>query len=91
VLPPVVPGGTAAESTVGSLTAASGVLSVPALTGADLACFRAERKLSQRELAALMGVGHGMVAKAELVRERGLGEGMASAFARVALPATATR
>lgn len=62
----------------------------PAFTGADLAQFRAERRLSQRELAARMEVGHGMVAKAELVPAKALGEGMAAAFARVALPGGAT-
>ena len=56
------------------------------VTSADLARLRADRHISQRELAALMGVGHGMVAKAELVPTKALGDGMAAAFARGALP-----
>ena len=61
-----------------------------AFTGADLVRLRGERALSQRELAVLLGVGHGMVGKAELVPSKPLGEGMAAAFARVALPGGAT-
>lgn len=63
----------------------------PTWTGADLARFRAERHLSQRELATLMGVGHGMVAKAEVVPTKPLGDGMAAALSKVALPGSATR
>lgn len=63
----------------------------PAWTGADLVRLRAERHLSQRELAVLMGVGHGMVAKAEVMSARPLGDGMAAAFSKVALPGGATR
>jgi DNA-binding transcriptional regulator YiaG len=70
--------------------AAGAVPPRPAVTGADLVRFRKARKLSQRELAALMGVGHGMVAKAELVPSKALGEGMAAAFTSVALPSSAT-
>jgi hypothetical protein len=64
---------------------------IPDWTGGDLACLRAERHLSQRELAALMGVGHGMVAKAEVLPGKPLGAGMAAAFTKVALPSSATR
>jgi DNA-binding transcriptional regulator YiaG len=60
-------------------------------SGADLARLRVERGLSQRELAALLGVGHGMVGKAELVPTKPLGDGMRDAFARLALPGGATR
>jgi hypothetical protein len=63
----------------------------PVWTGVDLARLRAERHLSQRELAAIMGVGHGMVGKAELAPAKPLGEGMAAAFTKVALPGSATR
>ncbi len=63
---------------------------IPTWTGADLARFRAVRHLSQRELAALMGVGHGMVAKAEVVPAKALGDGMAAAFSKVALRGSAT-
>jgi len=62
-----------------------------AWTGADLARLRAERNLSQRKLAALMGVGRGMLAKAEVQPTKLFGEGMAAAFAKVALPGGARR
>ena len=48
----------------------------PPLTGRDLARLRAERRLSQRQLAELLGVGHGMVAKAEVAASEPLGERM---------------
>lgn len=63
-----------------------GAAPVTVFTGADLNRFRTERGLSQRELAVLMGVGHGMVGKAELVPTKALGERMLAAFAGVALP-----
>lgn len=64
---------------------------VAAFTGADINRLRTERGLSQRELAALMGVGHGMVGKAELVPTKPLGERMQAAFARGAPPGGAPR
>lgn len=63
----------------------------PAYTGADLARLRTVRGLSQRELAVLLGVGHGMVGKAELVPTKPLGAGMREALARLALPGSVTR
>ena len=51
------------------------------LTGADLAQFRAEQGLSQRELAARLGVAPSTVAKAELDRAKALGEQLAAALA----------
>lgn len=48
-------------------------------TGADLARLRAVRKLSQRQLADALGVGHGMVAKAEVAAAEPLGERMRAA------------
>lgn len=60
-------------------------------TGRDLARLRGERSLSQRELAVLLGVGHGMIGKAELVPTKPLGEGMQAAFATVAANGSATR
>ena len=44
------------------------------LTGADLAAFRAGSGLTQRQAAALLGVAHGTVAKAELAADKALGE-----------------
>ncbi len=44
------------------------------LTGADLARFRAGSGLTQRQAAALLGVAHGTVAKAELAADKALGE-----------------
>lgn len=55
--------------------------SAAALTGGDIARFRAERRLSQRQLAELLGVGHGMVAKAEVAASEPLGERMRRAVA----------
>jgi DNA-binding transcriptional regulator YiaG len=52
-----------------------------AFTGRDLARLRAERRLSQRQLAELLGVGHGMVAKAEVAASEPLGERMRRAVA----------
>ena len=43
------------------------------LTGADLARFRAERKLSQRAAAQLLGVAHGTIAKGEKDPKKALG------------------
>ncbi|MCB9694322.1 MAG: hypothetical protein H6736_21135 [Alphaproteobacteria bacterium] len=45
-----------------------------ALTGGELARFRSERGLSQRQAAEILGVAHGTVAKAELVPDKALGE-----------------
>lgn len=52
-----------------------------ALTGRDFARLRAERRLSQRQLPELLGVGHGMVAKAEVAASEPLGERMRRAVA----------
>jgi hypothetical protein len=41
---------------------------------------------SERGLAALLGAGHGMVAKAGVKSTKPLGEGMAAAFSKLALP-----
>ena len=51
------------------------------LTGRHLPRLRAERWLSQRQLAELLGVGHGMVAKAEVAAFEPLGERMRRAVA----------
>ncbi|MCA9488762.1 MAG: hypothetical protein H6738_20300 [Alphaproteobacteria bacterium] len=51
----------------------SGTPSAP-LTGGELARFRSERGLSQRQAAEILGVAHGTVAKAELAPEKALGE-----------------
>lgn len=50
------------------------------LTGADLARLRGERQLSQRKFAELLGVGHGMVAKAEVAASEPLGDRMREAL-----------
>lgn len=52
----------------------------PALTGAELSRFRAERGLSQRQAAELLGVAHGTVAKAELAPDKALGEKLSRAL-----------
>lgn len=49
------------------------------MTGGDLARLRAERKLSQRQFAEVLGVGYGMVAKAEVAAAEPLGERMRTA------------
>lgn len=54
--------------------AASNVLA--AFTGGDLARLRTDRKLSQRQFAEVLGVGYGMVAKAEVAAGEPLGERM---------------
>ena len=46
---------------------------VTLLTGADLARFRAERKLTQRAAALLLGVAHGTIAKGEKDPSKALG------------------
>ncbi len=71
--------GVAAHSSVpGSVrvTAAGG-----GLVGADLARFRAERDLSQRQAAVLLGVAHGTIAKGELAPAKALGEQLQAALA----------
>lgn len=61
-------------------TAAPGTAPTAALTGADLGQFRAQRGLSQRQAAGILGVAHGTVAKAELVPDKALGEQLARAL-----------
>lgn len=51
-----------------------------ALTGADLARWRAAAGLTQREAAAKLGVAHGTVAKAELASGKQLGKQMEEAL-----------
>lgn len=51
-----------------------------ALVGADLARFRVERRLSQRQAAMLLGVAHGTVAKGELAPAKALGEQVQAAL-----------
>lgn len=53
------------------------------LVGADLAGFRAERRLSQREAAVLLGVAHGTIAKGELAPAKALGEQLQAALGEV--------
>lgn len=55
----------------------------PALTGADLVRWRKQRGLTQRAAAALLGVAHGTVGKAEMVPCRALGEALTVALGRV--------
>lgn len=54
----------------------------PALTGADLVRWRKQRGLTQRAAAALLGVAHGTVGKAETVPRRALGEALTVALGR---------
>lgn len=53
------------------------------LTGADLARWRAQRGLTQRVAAELLGVAHGTVGKAELLPGKPLGEALSAALGRV--------
>ena len=53
----------------------------PALTGADLAAWRAARGISQRPAANLLGVAPSTVAKAELLPGKVLGEQLQAALA----------
>jgi DNA-binding transcriptional regulator YiaG len=55
--------------------------SLTPLTGADLARTRNERGLSQRQLAERLGMGHGMVAKAEAAAWKPLAPRMQAAVA----------
>lgn len=58
--------------------------SVPAaFTGADLARLRAERRLSQREMADLLGVEQGTISKGEGKAGRALGPALQGAMARL--------
>ena len=58
-----------------------GTAPLPPITGSELARLRTERRLSQRQLAERLGVGHGMVAKAEVAAAEPLGERMREAVA----------
>jgi transposase len=75
-----------AQALATQAAAVASAKAVTVFTGADMNRLRTERGLSQQELAALMGVGHGMVGKAELVPTEALGERMLAAYVQVALP-----
>jgi DNA-binding transcriptional regulator YiaG len=66
--------------------AAPAAVSIAAFTGRDLARLRAERGLTQREMAELLGVEQGTISKGESKGEAQLGPGLQEAMARVEGP-----
>ena len=54
-----------------------------AFTGADLARMRAERRLSQREMADLLGVEQGTISKGEAKAGAAVGPALQEAMARL--------
>ena len=80
-----------AESPVASLTSVPAAVVVApatsdaplAFTGADLAGLRAERRLSQREMADLLGVEQGTISKGEAKADAALGPALQDALGRL--------
>ncbi len=81
--------GVAATQTAPTTPAPAPTAGTPVFTGADLAQLRAERRLTQKEMADLLGVEQGTISKGEGKAGAALGPALQEAMARLGAGGTA--